>query len=140
MTPPAASSLDTTWVLTRVLTDVPEPSHSCSLKRCVLPGPACQERPRLLLVLEVTVRPLAADGPGCTTGTLLLKRVPSGPGRTKQGDCSFKVLYQQQEVEPWPSKSEHCFLVCVFPTMPLWHHVATGASNRGGTILSGGNI
>lgn len=56
------------------VSDVPEPSHSCSLKRCVLPGPACQERPRLLLVLEVTVRPLTADGSGHTTqtGTLLL--------------------------------------------------------------------
>lgn len=44
-------------------------SHSCSLKRCVLPGPACQDRPRLLQVLEVTARPLTADGPDTHTHT-----------------------------------------------------------------------
>lgn len=44
----------------------PDRSQSCSLKRCVLPGPGCQERPRLPEVLEVTDRPVTADGSALT--------------------------------------------------------------------------
>lgn len=40
----------------------PDWSQSCSWKRCVLPGPASQERPRLLEALEVTHRPDTAAG------------------------------------------------------------------------------
>lgn len=52
----------------------PDWSLSCSLKRCVLPGPACQPRTRLLQVLEVTARWTTADGPETRGSSQKLKQ------------------------------------------------------------------